>query len=121
MADTGRDSDKFMLRLPDGMRDRIKAAAEANNRSMNAEIVETLEKVYPPKSIDVQTLAEFLNGISTSFIADSDREAEEAADYIAEINNMLANTKHPFTVEVDMGMIKMYPYASPKKTDPSED
>ena len=44
-------SDKFMLRLPDGMRDRIKAAAEANNRSMNAEIVATLEKVYPPRTM----------------------------------------------------------------------
>lgn len=29
------------------MRDRIKAAAEANNRSMNAEIVATLEEKYP--------------------------------------------------------------------------
>lgn len=36
-------NDKFMLRLPDGMRDRIKAAAEANNRSMNAEIVARIE------------------------------------------------------------------------------
>ena len=44
---TGRESDKFMLRLPDGMRDRIKAAADANNRSMNAEIVATLEHEYP--------------------------------------------------------------------------
>ncbi|KIN72556.1 Arc family DNA-binding protein [Sulfitobacter guttiformis] len=40
-------SDKFMLRLPDGMRDRIKATADANNRSMNAEIISTLEKEYP--------------------------------------------------------------------------
>jgi len=39
--------DQFMLRLPDGMRDRIKAAAEVNNRSMNAEIVATLEEKYP--------------------------------------------------------------------------
>ncbi|WP_267355609.1 MULTISPECIES: Arc family DNA-binding protein [unclassified Methylobacterium] len=40
---TGRDSDKFMLRLPNGMRDRIADAARANNRSMNAEIVSRLE------------------------------------------------------------------------------
>lgn len=39
---TGRESDKFMLRLPDGMRDRIKAAADANSRSMNAEILVAL-------------------------------------------------------------------------------
>ncbi len=48
MADSvGRESDKFMLRLPDGMRDRIKAAADRNGRSMNSEIVATLEEKYP--------------------------------------------------------------------------
>ena len=36
-----------MLRLPDGLRDRIKTVAEANNRSMNAEIVAVLEENYP--------------------------------------------------------------------------
>lgn len=36
-------NDKFMLRLPDGMRERIKAAADQNNRSMNAEIVARLD------------------------------------------------------------------------------
>jgi hypothetical protein len=41
-------SDKFMLRLPDGMRDRIKDAADLNGRSMNSEIVATLEEEYPP-------------------------------------------------------------------------
>lgn len=49
--------DKFMLRLPDGMRDRIKAAAEAANRSMNSEIVATLEERYPaPFKPDVLAL-----------------------------------------------------------------
>ncbi len=40
---TGRESDKFMLRFPDGMRDRIRTEAEANGRSMNAEIIHRLE------------------------------------------------------------------------------
>lgn len=44
--------DKFVVRLPDGMRDRIKAAAEANTRSMNAEIVATLETAYPAPKYD---------------------------------------------------------------------
>jgi hypothetical protein len=35
--------DKFVLRLPDGMRDQIKASAERNNRSMNAEIVVAIQ------------------------------------------------------------------------------
>ncbi|MGX1587351.1 Arc family DNA-binding protein [Brevundimonas diminuta] len=39
--------DQYMLRLPDGMRDRIRAAAEANGRSMNAEIVAALSEKFP--------------------------------------------------------------------------
>lgn len=38
--------DKYVVRLPDGMRDRLKAAAEANRRSMNAEIVDRLEESF---------------------------------------------------------------------------
>jgi hypothetical protein len=38
-----QELDKFILRLPDGMRDEIAAAAKANNRSMNAEIVLRLQ------------------------------------------------------------------------------
>lgn len=47
MSIVGRGADQFTVRFPDGMRDRIKAAAEANNRSMNAEIVATLGEKYP--------------------------------------------------------------------------
>lgn len=45
-----QQQDKFVLRLPDGMRDRIKFTADANSRSMNAEIVSTLEIAYPADS-----------------------------------------------------------------------
>lgn len=37
-----RESDKFMLRLPPGMRDAIAQEAEENGRSMNAEIIDRL-------------------------------------------------------------------------------
>ncbi|NVM41942.1 Arc family DNA-binding protein [Ochrobactrum intermedium] len=47
---TGRDSDKFMLRFPDGMRDRLKQAAAENNRSMNAEIIARLEASFSNSS-----------------------------------------------------------------------
>lgn len=36
--------DKFMLRLPDGMRHDLKLRAAANRRSMNSEIVILLEQ-----------------------------------------------------------------------------
>jgi|GEM_PF-2220727 len=38
-----RLADQFVVRFPEGMRDKIAEAAKANNRSMNAEIVARLE------------------------------------------------------------------------------
>jgi predicted DNA-binding protein len=40
----GRGADQFIVRMPDGMRDRIAALARVNGRSMNAEIVAALER-----------------------------------------------------------------------------
>lgn len=42
-----KDYDKFMLRLPEGMRDALAEQAKANGRSMNSEIVQIIgESVY---------------------------------------------------------------------------
>lgn len=43
MTKTTNASDKFIIRLPDGMRDRIKTDAEQHGRSMNAEIIAKLQ------------------------------------------------------------------------------
>ena len=40
-----RDWDKFMVRLPPGVREQIKALAKDNGRSMNGEIVQRLKEV----------------------------------------------------------------------------
>lgn len=42
----------YGLRIPPDLKDRVEAAAKANNRSMNAEIVATLEEHYPQPSLD---------------------------------------------------------------------
>ncbi len=52
----GRGSDQFPLRMPDGMRDRIKKSAERHGRSMNAEIVHALEMYFPPEPTLEQVL-----------------------------------------------------------------
>lgn len=41
-------ADKVLVRMPDGMRDRIKDAAKHNNRTMNAEIVARLQASFAP-------------------------------------------------------------------------
>lgn len=43
-------AERFQIRMPDGLRDRIRAAAERNGRSMNTEIIATLELMYPDKT-----------------------------------------------------------------------
>jgi Arc-like DNA binding domain len=60
-------ADKFILRLPDGMRDRIAAASKLNKRSMNAEIVERIEKSFaenPP--VVAVSPAEFAKELAAS-------------------------------------------------------
>lgn len=42
--------ERFIVRFPDGMRDNIAEAAKANNRSMNAEIVDRLQSSFEPAS-----------------------------------------------------------------------
>lgn len=64
MATVGRGADQYTVRFPDGLRDRIKAAAEANNRSMNAEIVATLEREYPEPNADLeQAFMDFMTAL----------------------------------------------------------
>ena len=41
------DRDQFQFRLPTGMRDAIKRAADSNGRSMNAEIIHRLKREDP--------------------------------------------------------------------------
>lgn len=68
---TNRESEKFALRLPDGMRERIKAEAEANNRSMNAEIVSRLQDSLDGKQTSaVMSLNIDLAEIGTPELAD---------------------------------------------------
>lgn len=42
---TTRDADKFMVRMPEGMRDQLSAVARANRRSMNAELIFHMERI----------------------------------------------------------------------------
>jgi hypothetical protein len=41
---TSRTADKFVVRLPDGMRERVAEVARRNHRSMNSEIIARLDE-----------------------------------------------------------------------------
>lgn len=75
-SSTTRESDKFMLRLPSGMRGRIKSKADQNGRSMNSEIISTLAKEYPQQVLDTEALAKTLS----TFHQLSAEQREETVD-----------------------------------------
>jgi hypothetical protein len=56
--------DRYILRMPDGWRDAIKAIAAKNRRSMNQEILTALERVV------VKAATEAVSQANTSVVAD---------------------------------------------------
>lgn len=108
-------NDKFMLRLPDGMRDRIKAAAEAANRSMNAEIVATLEEKYPaPPLVWNEIMEDFLQALNSNLPSERPRLMREA-------NKKMDEAGYPYAVyslEDEKGQT-VYAFVPKPVSDPS--
>lgn len=54
VAYSSRTADKFVVRLPEGMRDRIAEVARAQHRSMNSEIIARLESSLQQEGISTE-------------------------------------------------------------------
>ena len=77
--------DQFMLRLPAGMRDRIKDVADLNDRSMNAEIAATLEKAYPADAMKIDSAIQVIrNLIDENGPGENDYRVRVISDLIAQ-------------------------------------
>lgn len=76
--------DKYIIRMPDGLRERIARKARANRRSMNSEIVEALELQFPEE-------------VSIRFLL------EEFQDVIRRHPDL---AKNPFTQDLLHGILK---------------
>ncbi|PZQ38996.1 YlcI/YnfO family protein [Pseudomonas putida] len=64
-----RSADKFVVRLPDGMRDQVAAAADADDRSMNSLIVTAIRNELDGRAranalLDALTRAADAKGVS---------------------------------------------------------
>jgi plasmid stability protein len=53
---TNRESDKIIVRLPEGMRDHLAMLAAANGRSMNAEVVTALARHFAEATVLPETV-----------------------------------------------------------------
>lgn len=98
---------KFMLRLPNELKERVQQAAEQDNQSMNALIVSVLELAFPQPTINLNDLSAFLGGVVSEWLGEDGGKA-----YLTEVNSRLATTKTPWTVAVEDGVVKFYPYAT---------
>lgn len=64
---SSRTADKFVVRLPDGMRERIAEVARTHHRSMNSEIIARLERTLVAEvgveaAVDKPVVSVELNG-----------------------------------------------------------
>lgn len=66
MEPAGKASEKFNLRLPDGMRDQIRTATARSGRSMNSEIVARLRATFDMDDPDlVGTMERLISAVQS--------------------------------------------------------
>jgi predicted DNA-binding protein len=92
-ATTSRESDKFILRLPDGMRERLAEVAVSQGRTMNAVVIGALAEYLA----DAKSLESQLAGIEKAILALTDKVAEqnEAVTQIVKENADKGNVRRP--------------------------
>lgn len=79
-----RELDKFILRLPDGMRNAIGASAKANNRTMNSEIVLRLKKSLAEDDLAAERNAKAIRNFRLSDGVEL-MEPEDVAEFVEKI------------------------------------
>lgn len=88
--------DKFIVRLPDGLRDKIAADAKAKGRSMNAEIVARIANSAPEKTLRDEFAMAALSSFANQYKATlSDK---------ANAHNIMAITKLAYVFADAMSM-----------------
>ena len=71
-AQSIHDRDRIIVRLPDGMRDKLSELAEANGRSMTSEVVAAIEK-HLARGSDIEFLEKKLDELWSHVSELSDR------------------------------------------------
>lgn len=90
-SSTNRESDKIIVRLPEGMREEIAALAAANSRSMTAEVVEGLKNHL--NTPDHRTMILDLWGMIAIERAESEALRRELKNLVAVLKGATKSTK----------------------------
>lgn len=82
-----REHDKFIVRLPDGMRDRLSTEAKVRGVSMNALIVEIIENALDSgEEYALAVLRAELRDVSRR-VVEHTRNAAESSEYAAQLHD----------------------------------
>lgn len=108
-----QDQDKFIIRLPKGMRSRIKRAADANGRSMNAEVVAALLDWFPDPTAEeylawLHRELEALRGVVQSTRAPDEQKAlasKAMAEVRQKIIDLIDGKSDPATFEEEIARL----------------
>jgi plasmid stability protein len=79
--------DKFIVRLPDGMRDQLKAAAEGNGRSMTSEVVERLRASFEKE--EAQDVPDFTAAVLVETVEQEFETLRDKISALEEAQSML--------------------------------
>lgn len=74
-----RTAEQFVVRFPDGMRDRIAEVAKASNRSMNAEIVARLQQSFNLEALNEAKREELVKLVNDAIDERIARDKEKKA------------------------------------------
>lgn len=89
---SAKEQDKFVIRLPEGMRDRIKSKAERAGMSMNDAIIWCLEREFPAEITFEERIGELANLVS--MLKDSKNPDQGVENLIAEMDATLSDIYH---------------------------
>lgn len=86
----GQGAVQLALRLPPEVRDRVKKAADKNGRSINSEILATLEMAYPADEFDEALfMVQFVRPIFSKQVL-SQKDRDERHSMLEQANNYLS-------------------------------
>jgi plasmid stability protein len=102
-----RKLDQYIVRFPDGMRDRLKDAAAENGRSLNAEIVKRLERTIAWDAFQAE---------HHSYFADLQRAAGDEVPLDAQLD---ADTEAEFSLNAPPSPKSPDDYGAPLQPGPT--
>lgn len=97
-----RDQNRYIIRFPPGLRERIAAYAKANGRSMNSEIVATLLEQYPDIDAEFEDRLDSLQKL----IVDNAGPIKGQTIYkaVTELVGFIATVAETHNVNIDPGI-----------------